>query len=223
MAVVIITLSNKPNLLHEAVASVAAQTRHPDQHIIGLDDGSRDWDGRYPPAVFFNETARELDADDYVCWLSDDDLLLPNYVADLAGYLDRNLDCGAVYGFSEHWIYTADGVGTKYRVLPWDGVLHHFNATDRPSGMIDGGQYMVRKGVLDAVGYPYIPEGTDPDIARLCDAHLMIRVAAHCGIAPLVRNGQPVFVLHNRTTPWSSHGTPNAGGSITHADWRRKR
>ena len=218
MAVKILTLSNKPNLLKEARASVKAQTRKA-THVVMVDKG-RDWGGRYPPAVYYNEAAQACGMGDYISWLSDDDLLMPNYVETLAGYLDDHPDAGACYGFSEHWIYDAEGMGRKYRILPPDGICHTFAVGGiDPLGVIDGGQFMVRRSVLDAVGYPYVPENSEPSIARLSDGLLMRRIAACCGIVPV----GPIFILQNRTNPWSSHCIPSSNGGIDAADWRRVR
>lgn len=206
MAVLIATLSNKPGYLPDAVASVMAQTR-PAVHVWAM-DGVQDWGGRYAPSVFYNQIARMADPDDYIAWLSDDDILLPNYVEALAGYLDSHPWINAVYGYSTHVMYDREaGVKSFYRTLPvrLDGAT--YTRTNEPCGVIDGGQMMVRVKALENFAYPWAPEDNGPN-RRIADGVLMNRVAEFCGGIHCV----PEMVLENRSTPLSAH-TQSRGGA----------
>lgn len=215
----VLTLSNKPELLPQARESVRVQTRR-GVHLVLEDTPLLNWGADvYPPAVFYNRMAAPCAADDYIIWLSDDDLLTPNALELLAGHLDTHPEHDAVYGLAEHRLYwPAEGVQRHYRTLPADGGNAVYSAACDPCGNIDGGQFMVRKIGLDKVGYPYTPEQADGS-ERTNDGILMRRVARACGIYPL----QPQQVVTIcRTTPYSAHSVP-MGSGIAHANWKRIR
>lgn len=222
----ILTLTNKPRYLPDAIASVDAQTRDQDvEHIVVLDKGKGDhWQGRYPPAVFYNETCEGLPEDSYISWLSDDDLLLPCYVEALAGYLDEHPDVQCVYGGSEVVFEDEKGVRGHWSWLPDDPAYLFsegwpvFDSQLEPGCVIDGGQYMVRREALGMIEYPYMNEDPQPWAARLTDAHVMNRLANAVGIHPV-----PVQVMINRITPESAHCRPGEGGQRTLVDWRGAR
>lgn len=208
--VVVITLTNKPSLVLEAISSVLHQTRAA-VHVVAR-DACQDWNGRYPPAVFFNDTARLLEYGDYFCWLSDDDLLLENYVQDLAGYLDANPEIMACYGYSRHVIMDNDGLMSVYRTLPDPARPIVFGSGNLPGGQIDGGQVMMRREILDQIEPPFAPEAIDY-ACRVNDAIWMDKLAIAWDIYPVDK-----FVMVNRTTPFSAHTRP-AGRRIEHRDW----
>ena len=218
--IVIVTLANKPKYLPDAIASVEAQTRQDFRHVIQVDEGI-DWDGRYPPAAFWNETAKEADPEDYICWLSDDDLLLPNYVEDLAGHLDTHPWIDACYGGSQVEVWDENGKVQDAEFLPYGG-YNVFNSNWSPACKMDGGQFMVRRSALDSLPWPWVPEDTtkDPNAhpitvqERYCDALFMNKIANAVGIYPI---GKQVMV--NRRTELSGH-TRIVGGVSTVADWR---
>ena len=210
----IVTLSNKPALLPEAIASVMAQTR-PCRHIWAF-DGAQDWAGRYPPAVWANQEWGRCDLDDYVAWLSDDDVLLPNYAADLAGHLDAHPEHMAVYGLSQHVTYDpATGIEVPMRVLPLGDRAQVFDASNRPLCKLDGGQVMVRRSALEQLPRPWVPEKIDG--ARVCDGAFLDKLALAFGIYPAAG-----FVMRNRATPYSAHSV-SRGNYWAAADWRRER
>jgi len=218
----ILTLSNKPDYLPEAIASVLAQTRKDIFHIIGLDDGSRDWGDRYPPGVFYSEEARRAPMQDYIAWLSDDDLLLPNFVEVLAelpnfvevlaGYLDAHPRVHCVYGKSRVEL-TAPGQEPKLKmVLPKRMYgMPRFGHDNLPGFKLDSGQFMIRRSALERVPYPYAPP-TDP---RRDDGYLLNNIARHVAFWPV-----DVVVMINRVTPRSSHRR-NVGGKYVGHDWRK--
>ena len=212
--VVIITLSNKPKWLPEAIRSVKEQTVKC-LHLWAVDDGHYLALGKYPPAAYFNEQVRmHTEPDDYIAWLSDDDYLLPNFAADLGGYLDKNPWCGACYGLSNHMLIDEDGRKTFYRTLP-DIAPEQYDTLNTPGGKIDGGQYLVRRSVLEQLRYPYTQEDLDRS-NRVNDAMLMNRIA-HLTAIRLV----PVWVLENRSVPESSHTRPAKQHGVYLHDWRQ--
>jgi hypothetical protein len=209
----LLTLANKPDYLTDAVASVRYQTRICN-HVVQMDDGSRDWGGRYPPAVFFNEEAAKLPPDAYVGWLSDDDVLAPDFVAVMAGYLDQHPQVMAVYGPSEHILFDrATRQAHRMRVLPraYRGV---FDGEISPYGKLDGGQVVVRRSALDCLVYPWMPERGDAT-ARFCDGAFLQSLASLFGIYPATAE----VIMQNRTTPKSAH-TQNKNWRYTPVDWR---
>jgi hypothetical protein len=211
--IVILTLANKPQYLPDAVASVEAQTRRDFVHTVALDDENAEWGGRYPPGVFFNHAAKLVHPHDYICWLSDDDLLLPNYLEDLAGFLDANREIGCCYGGSEVIFLEEDGSTSHYKNLPELG-WPTYNKWIQPACQIDGGMIMLRRSVLDLIETPWMNELADPELARITDGHLMNKIANKVGIYPVKKQ-----VMINRITPVSAHC--QSGGGVRHVvDWR---
>ena len=218
--IVIVTLANKPKYLPDAMASVEAQTRRDFKHIVQMDEGIG-WDGRYPPAAFWNEQVEAVGMDDYVCWLSDDDLLLPNYVEDLAGHLDAHQEVDCCYGGSRVENWDEAGKIADAQFLPMEGYVV-FSGAWEPSCRIDGGQFMMRRSALEAIPRPWVPEGItiDPNAhpitmqERYSDAIFMNKVAWIFGIYPI---GKQVMI--NRSTELSGHARIVDGVS-TVADWR---
>lgn len=90
VAVVIPTISGREERLQRAVDSVMHQTRLPDQIIVQEDTE------RLGAAVTRNRGLEQVTSD-YVAWLDDDDLLLPNHIDRLARFLDRYQQFGLVY------------------------------------------------------------------------------------------------------------------------------
>ena len=220
MTVYVMMLANKRKYLRDAIRSVRAQTRTDFIHVVALDNG-QDWGG-YPPAVWFNREAKEISPENYIAWLSDDDVLLPNYVADLAGYLDAHPEVDCCYGGSE--VVLEDGQGTR---SPWTWLPDYpdrlnakrwpvFDTKNLPGCVIDGGQIMLRRSALSAIAQPWMPIATEPTTARLTDASLLNKLANAVGIYPV-----PVQVMINRITPLSAHCRPGPGGQRVITDWRR--
>ena len=218
--IVIITLANKPKYLSDAIASVEAQTRRDFRHVVQMDEGIG-WGGRYPPAAFWNETAKAANPGDYICWLSDDDLFLPNYIEDLAGYLDANPEIACCYGGNLVEVWGEGGKIMDAESLPREGYVV-YNSGWLPACRIDGGQFMVRRSALDLLEWPWCPEeaSDDPTISamslpsRYCDAIYMNKIANAVGIYPIKK---PVMI--QRRTPLSGH-TRIVNGVSTTADWR---
>lgn len=206
--IVIVTLSNKPELVQEAIRSVAEQTRSC-VHIWAFDN-YRSWSGCYPPAVFWNETIRDCAADDYLAWLSDDDYLYPRFAELLGGYLDEHPNCGACYGRAQQTLWDMNGNYRPYRSLPRKG-LPIYDQSNNPLGELDQGQTMVRRSVLDKVEYPWTPEGIN-DHTRHCDGIFLSKLAR---VAPIMPATEEDAVLL-RITPLSGHTRPDG-----YYDWRQ--
>ena len=114
VAVVIATIPERRRQLEEAVASVTAQHRLPDELIIEADPD------RTGAAATRNRALAKVTAD-LVAWLDDDDLLLRNHVGALARVLERDPDVDLVY--PRPWMLggqdpTAVTVGGRW-VKPW--------------------------------------------------------------------------------------------------------
>jgi len=155
--------------------------------------------------------------EDYICWLSDDDLLLPNYIADLAGYLDTHPEAECVYGGSRH-VKIHPSLGEQFiRNLPEESPFPVFSASYTPGWRIDGGQFMIRRSALERVPYPYYPEDPDPSVARVCDALFMDKIARYMTMYPV-----QVFIMTNRMTSLGSHVAIDTLGRAQVKDWRIK-
>jgi hypothetical protein len=194
----IMCVTNKPDYVVDAIASVEAQTSPEwDLHLIHSED--RDWGGRYPPAVWFNECLEKISLRDYVCWLSDDDLKLPNFVADLGGYLDSHPDVGACYGPICWAIYEA-GVGyTAHDVgrFPIGGLKRQFDRATSPYCKLDAGQVLMRRSIFQKISKPWWPE--EMESFNTSDGRLFVKVAE---VTPIVLATEEL-VCENRTTPLS--------------------
>lgn len=200
----------------EAVGSVEAQTRHDYIHLV-QPDTCRSWNGRYPPAVYYNEQAKVASAEDYISWLSDDDLLLPNYIADLADYLDTHPEAECVYGGSRH-VRIYPNLGEQFiRNLPEELPFPILSNAYTPGWRIDGGQFMIRRSALEKVTYPYYPEDPDPSVARVCDALFMNKIVQAMTMYPI-----QVFVMVNRMTSLGSHVAIDSLGRAQVQDWRSR-
>lgn len=208
----ILTLFNKAQLVLEAIASVEAQTRRDYIHFA-RPDTYRARDGRYPPAVYYNEMARIAPMEDYISWLSDDDLLFPNYVADLAGHLDAHPEIDCVYGGSKHVLHEPPQEDRLIRNLPQQWPFPLFNAELSPFCQIDGGQFMIRRSGLEKIPYPWYPE--DAASASGCDAIFMRKISQYFPMYPI-----PVFVMTNRATSASCHTVAVRGHLEKGVGWK---
>lgn len=209
----VITLSNKPAYLIECIQSVINQTRPGTKHVI-ITDNALECNGKFPPAVWKEIQFFRAEPDEYVVWLSDDDIWYPNYAEDMAGFLDEHPDIQACYGISRHTLYSLEtGVISQYRMLGEKAGV--FSKYDSPLGIIDGGQMLVRRSALDKLERP-LDSMTADATARLCDAPYMMKVAEMYGIYPVRK-----LVMENRTTPISAHTRVNLKtNTLYSADWR---
>lgn len=90
VAVVVPTIPGRERQLAEALTSVEAQHRRPDQVVVELDSE------RSGAAATRNRALARVETD-LVAWLDDDDLLLRQHVGALARVLERDPDVDLVY------------------------------------------------------------------------------------------------------------------------------
>jgi hypothetical protein len=209
----LLTLSNKPDLLVEACASVAAQTRlHDVVHLVQRDQG-RDWGGRYPPSVFINEVLAVLPRDSYWSFLADDDLMLPSFVADLAGYLDEHPDAQCVYGGGTVVLHDPPKPDQEMFRFPAEAFI---GKGQQAIWRVGSGMSMARVGASLEIGR--YPEDAEPQRARICDGIWLQRMAERFGLHPT-----HTWVTINRMTRRSAHAAVDARGQFAVTDWRRLR
>ena len=207
----ILTLSNKPDLLVEAKASVARQTRQAGlTHVIAIDDGTHDWAGRYPPNVWINEMAENADSEDYLLFLSDDDLLLPNAVEDLAGYLDAHPDVMACYGGGTMNVYDPPKKDRRFAHVPAE---QDYDGKQSLAGRVGSGMTMWRTKAWREVGP--LPEYADGQTS-LSDGIWFTALARRFGLYAIHKD-----VIYTRVTARSAHTAPNGRGGWKEVDWRR--
>jgi hypothetical protein len=191
----VLTLWNKPELIMEAVRSVQNQSKdYHVNHVVAQDKGTPK--DQYRPGVFYDEIIEQITGmHDLICWLSDDDLMMTNYVADMAGFLEANPDKAACYGQSEHWAMNEKREAWKLRDIIGGPV---YSAAVPPACQIDGGQAMYRRWVLDAIEKPLHDYSFDG--CNISDGKLLNRIAC---VAPIYPIGKKVLI--NRSTWLSSH------------------
>lgn len=131
----------------------------------------------------------------YMCTFYDDDLYRPEFMEQMAGYLDEHPEARAVWCSENRVNLAADGTSVLAGQIP---------AAAPRSGdwdcQVDGAQVMWRTEVLDEIGDPWLPE--DPG-GTCChsDGLFLNKLGAVCGTVP---NLLPVLVEH-RFTPWSAY------------------
>lgn len=151
---------------------------------------------RCPVAWAANQAIRAgLARGRYMCTFYDDDLYRPEFMEQMAGYLDAHPEARAVWCSEDRVSVGSDGTSVLEARIPADG--------PRAGGwdcQVDGAQVMWRREVLDDIGDPWLPE--DPgDTCRHSDGIFLERLGAACGTVP---NLFPVLVEH-RFTPWSTY------------------
>lgn len=223
MTTTIITATyNKPKYLKEAGLSVLAQTNQdwywwlildgPDKETIKVANELREQDARimimceqtteearkkaYRPAVIANTYYPTLFTD-YVCWLSDDDLLMPNYLELLASALDTNPDWDIVYGTCLVKNLYADGTYSDVTNRAADAPIGK-GTRKTPYCNIDGGQFLQTKRSYSVLNGWQIP--TDHVNADVSDAIYMQELAKHFTFHPINQ-----LVMIKRITPISTH------------------
>lgn len=198
VAVVVATIPGREALLEEALASIAAQHRAPEQVVVEADPR------RTGAAATRNRALARVDTD-LVAWLDDDDLLLRNHVGALARVLERELDVGLVYpvphvvGGSEPTAVTVDGVWQK----PW-GVEF---GPEQARHLIERGSFipithMVRTELVRDVGG--FPEGYTLPGGRYRGEDEALLIA-------LLRAGAWFRHLNVTTWVWRVHDAHTAG------------
>lgn len=115
------TIPGREGLLEECKESVQNQTMRPKDHLVAVDAD------RLGPAAIRNSLVEMVETE-WVTFLDDDDLLMPNHFATHSWYMDMPVDkpvtCSATIdvGMVE---YAPSGVGTKYDVIgTWAMIVH---------------------------------------------------------------------------------------------------
>jgi SAM-dependent methyltransferase len=194
---VVITTYNHAHYLADALASVAHQTRSPDDVIV-VDDGSTDDPAavvaRFPGVRMLRQANRGLSASrnaglrncrtDYVTFLDADDRLLPNGLQSGLSCAAGRPDCAFVYG--GHRVVRDDGRARS------PGIFHPIG--DNPYlalleldlvGM--HGTVLYRRACVERVG------GFDETLRMREDYDLYLRLARCCPVA-----GHPAIVAEYR-------------------------
>jgi len=187
---VIIPTYNRAQMVCDAVDSVLAQTL-PGVDIVVVDDGSTDGTGgvltkRYGDRIQYawqdnqgRAVARnrgvQMATGEYILFLDSDDLLLPQGLELLSGFLDGHPDVDVVY--SDGYYCDAEGcdiqsISAERPPVDHNNILEMMVITNV---VVATNSVMVRRRCLDGLGYPYFDEslrGTE-------DADLWLRLAGH--------------------------------------------
>ena len=134
----------------------------------------------------------------YVCTFYDDDLYRPRFMEVMAGYLDEHPEAAAVCCSQARTVLRRDSssepAGEIRSPLP-----------RRPGQMdcqVDGAMVMFRRGCLDEMGPPWIPE--EPASCGHSDGLFLEKLARVAGIIP----GVDEILCEHRYTPYSTY-TPS--------------
>lgn len=197
VAVVIATIPERRQLLAEALASVTAQHRLPDQIVMESDPD------RTGAAATRNRALARVECD-LVAWLDDDDLLLRNHVGALARVLEAEPDVDLVYPVPratgpEPTAVTVGGVWRK----PWGVAFGPEQERHlRKLGSFIPITHMVRTELVRAAGG--FPEGrTLPDGRYQGEDERML--------VALLDAGAKFRHLNVVTWVWRVHGAHTAG------------
>ena len=130
----------------------------------------------------------------YVCHFYDDDEYHPQFIEKMAGYLDEHPDRKAVWCSQDRARIERDGGRSVVGHIPaYDGLT-----AGNIDCLVDGGQVMYRREVLDALGDPWMPE--DPGLCSHSDGVFLDRVAQVTGPIGAI----PDTLVTNRKTPLSA-------------------
>jgi len=180
-----ITAYNRADMVIEAIDSVIAQD-YPNFEVIICDDGSTDGTGdviwqRYGDRVtyFWQENQGSVAArnatlqkarGDYVAFMSDDDLWLPDKLSRQVVAMEANPDAGLCYG--RCLVVTAEGEHTdRTHELSDQGQSGDVFGLFLDKNVIMEPVTMVRRSVLDEVGH------FDPELRGGKDTDLFLRIA----------------------------------------------
>jgi len=151
-----------------------------------------------PVAWVTNEAIRAgLPRGRYVCTFYDDDIYDPEFTEEMAGFLDRHPEAGAV------WC-------SEYRAVGRPGAAAEVTGTIPAGGpktagqmdcQVDGAQVMFRREMLDRIGDPWLPEDADEGSCRHSDGIFLERLAQAAGVIPAVSQ----FLVTHRHTPFSRY------------------
>lgn len=130
----------------------------------------------------------------YFTLFYDDDLYLPEFAEQMAGFLDEHPEANAVWCSQEQQRQEGDGFVTEtFRVANCVKVAGQFDC------QVDGGQVMMRTSLLGKVGDPWVPEEMEARSCSHIDGLLFERTAVHAGVVPPLPD-QQVLCINRRTT-----------------------
>ena len=214
---IIITTHNRPRLIGRAVESALSSATNVE--VIVVDDASSDetaavcksLDGIQYVRVDRNQRvggARNIgvlaSSGEYLSFLDDDDVRLPNTIDEQVRLLSANKEAGLIYG--QAIIGNQDGGPTKgiypltcpQGLVFWDLLNQNF---------IPCGSAVFRRSCLDRVGL------LDDGIPGLDDWDLWIRIAE---LYPIMALEKPVMIWR-QSTPGSGQGTSQAALIVSQA------
>ena len=126
----------------------------------------------------------------YVCTFYDDDLYAPDFIEQMAGYLDAHPDAMAVTCSESRQTYSGEDRG---------GIGGYQRGPGEFDCRVDGAQIMFRREVLDRIGDPWLPEDTGR--CSHSDGVFLERLADVCGRVP----GIDATLVTHRFTPLSTY------------------
>ena len=116
------TIPGREALLKECKESVRKQTMRPKEHLVGIDVDRRG------PAAIRNSLVEKVETE-WVAFLDDDDLLMPNHFATHSWYMGRPIDTPAICyaSMDDGMVESAvNGADRKYDVIgTWAMIVHH--------------------------------------------------------------------------------------------------
>ncbi|HYO91429.1 MAG TPA: glycosyltransferase [Pyrinomonadaceae bacterium] len=204
---IIITTHNRPHLLRRAVESARAAGSHVE--VVVVDDAStdetrsvcRELVGINYVRVERNQRvagARNVgllaSCGEYVTFLDDDDLRLPDSLDAQIELLEANKHAGLIYGQAVWGEQSGQATNRKYPLVCPQGDIF-WNLLGR--NFIPCGSAVFRRSCLNCVGMP------DNNLPGLDDWDLWIRIAE---IYPILALETPVMIWR-RSTPVSGQGT----------------
>ena len=130
----------------------------------------------------------------YFTLFYDDDLYLPEFAEQMAGFLDANPAAQAVWCSQEQKRQEGDGfVSEAFRMAMVPKQAGLFDC------QVDGGQVMMRTSLLTLVGDPWVPEEPGAGSCSHIDGLFFERMAVHAGVVPPLPD-QGVLCVNRRTT-----------------------
>jgi len=106
----------------------------------------------YRPAEIMNKYFPMISTD-YFCWLSDDDVLMPNFLEVLCGTLDSNPNINIAYGGCKYIVETEQGNWELDKYVGVDG--RRFDADSPPMYKLDGNQFVQTKESYNEVNFQF--------------------------------------------------------------------
>lgn len=172
---------------------------HPLIEWIFTGEGPKLSQQKCPVGWVFNEAVRAgLIRGRYLATMYDDDVYHPDFVAEMAGYLDGHPDAMAAWCTEDRVVLAADGTTTLTGRIEPTGPRSgaSFDCT------VDGAQVVIRREVLDMVGDPWLPEDPAISTCRHSDGIFLDKVGGVCTVHPVQT---PHALVTHRFTQWSTY------------------